>query len=111
MGAAGNTSIDPARVREQVRRVVSSRGLAGSTRLCEFLTYIVEEKIAGRGDGIKEYVIGVEVYRKPKEYDPRVDAAVRVDASKLRARLERYYEEEGSRRRPIRTVGVGGREG
>ena len=108
MGATGNTSIDPAGVRGQLRRIVSSQGFAGSTRLCEFLSYIVEEQVAGRGDSIKEYVVGVEVYRKPKDYDPRVDAAVRVDASKLRARLERYYEDEG-RNDPIRiTVPKGG---
>jgi hypothetical protein len=84
-----------------VRRIVSSQGFAGSSRLSEFLSYIVEEQIAGRGEAIKEYVIGVEVYRKPKDYDPRVNAAVRVDAGKLWARLERYYENDG-REDPVR---------
>jgi len=31
---------------------------------------------------------------KPEDYDPRVDASVRVQSAKLRLRLEQYYREE-----------------
>jgi Tol biopolymer transport system component len=56
---------------------------------------VVEEELAGRGAEIKEYVIGVQVYRKSESYDPRTDPTVRVDAGKLRARLAEYYATAG----------------
>ena len=53
------------------------------------------EAISGRGDQLKEYVIGVQVFDKETSFDPRADPIVRVQARRLRARLMRYYREEG----------------
>src|SRR5262249_30231714 len=44
---------------------------------------------------IKEYVIAIEVFEKPEDYDPQADSTVRTEASKLRSRLARYYDTEG----------------
>ena len=44
---------------------------------------------------LKEYVIGVQVFRKEESFDPRTDPIVRVQARRLRAKLVRYYREEG----------------
>ena len=54
----------------------------------EGLSYIVLEALAGRSDQLKEYTIGVEALGKPEGYDPRLDPTVRVDISKLRAKME-----------------------
>ena len=51
--------------------------------------------MAGRGSGLKEYVIGVQVFRKEDSFDPRTDPIVRVQARRLRAKLVRYFREEG----------------
>jgi Tol biopolymer transport system component len=79
----------------QLERIVAHPTFASSGRPCSFLRFVVEEQLAGRGDEIKEYVIGVQVYRKNEAYDPRTDPTVRVDAGKLRARLTEYYEGDG----------------
>jgi len=50
---------------------------------------------AGRGERLKEFVVGVEVFGKPESFDPRNDPIVRVQARRLRAQLTRYYREEG----------------
>jgi serine/threonine-protein kinase len=55
----------------------------------------VSEAIAGRQSDLKEYVIGVQVFRKEESFDPRTDPIVRVQARRLRAKLVRYYREEG----------------
>jgi TolB-like protein len=68
----------------------------GSDRLCRFLRYVVEETLAGRSQAIKEYTIGVEVYGRPADYDPKIDATVRVEAGRLRSKLAKYYSGEGS---------------
>jgi Tol biopolymer transport system component len=73
-----------------------------------FLKYIVETTLEGRGALIKEYVIALEVFEKPDGYDPREDSTVRTEASKLRTRLGRYYENEGREDPVIISIPKGG---
>jgi serine/threonine-protein kinase len=82
------------RVREQLERVLASATFRQVDRLKRFLSFIVIEAIAGRGDQLKEYVIGVQVFDKETSFDPRADPIVRVQARRLRTRLMRYYREE-----------------
>jgi serine/threonine-protein kinase len=63
--------------------------------LQRFLAFIVEESLAGRGDILKEYPIGVDVFGKDSSFDPRMDPIVRVQARRLRIRLATYYRDEG----------------
>jgi tetratricopeptide (TPR) repeat protein len=65
-------------------------------RLRDFLHFIVVETIEGRGDQLKEYTIGTLVYARRLLFDPKVDSIVRVEAGKLRARLNTYYEQAGT---------------
>ncbi|CAM5776642.1 hypothetical protein LMIY3S_05630 [Labrys miyagiensis] len=83
-------------IRAVLERIRSSEVFSGSERLCAFLLFIVEETLAGRGASLKEAVIGNEVYRRGPAYDPRIDSAVRVEARRLRRKLEDYYRDEGA---------------
>src|SRR4051794_35211462 len=80
---------------EQLDRILRSETFQQSDRLKRFLMFIVRETTAGRGAELKEYVIGVQVFRKEDTFDPRTDPIVRVQARRLRAKLVRYYREEG----------------
>ena len=80
---------------EQLERILRSETFQLSDRLKRFLMFIVRETAAGRGGELKEYVIGVQVFRKDDSFDPRTDPIVRVQARRLRAKLVRYYREEG----------------
>lgn len=82
-------------VRVQLDRVLGSPTFQQVDRLKRFLTFITVEASAGRSDQLKEYVIGVQVFGKEESFDPRTDPIVRVQARRLRARLARYYREEG----------------
>src|SRR5215510_9740027 len=82
-------------VREHLSHVLGSTAFAHVDRLKRFLRFVVEETVAGRSENIKEYSIGVEVFDREGSFDPRTDPIVRVQARRLRARLTRYYEEEG----------------
>lgn len=68
-----SNSIVPAREdREQaLRRVLESQAFARSEQLKNFLRYVCELEIAGRGGEIKEYSIGVEALGRPTSYSPR----------------------------------------
>jgi TolB-like protein/Flp pilus assembly protein TadD len=80
---------------KQLRRILRSETFHQCDRLKRFLTFIVQETAAGRASDLKEYVIGVQVFRKEDSFDPRTDPIVRVQARRLRAKLVRYYREEG----------------
>src|SRR3984957_18418013 len=80
-------------VRDQLARVVNSPGFVSSVRLCRFLTHIVNRTIDGDIDSLKEFSIAMEVFDRTSEYDPNIDAIVRVEARRLRAKLKSYYEE------------------
>src|SRR6201997_228857 len=94
--SVANSASDPvpaAAVRDQLARVVNSPGLVSSARLCRFLTHIVNRTIDGDIDSLKEFSIAMEGFDRTSEYDPNIDAIVRVEARRLRAKLKAYYEE------------------
>jgi serine/threonine-protein kinase len=62
-------------------------------RLCRFLTHIVNRTLDGDIDSLKEFSIAMEVFDRTSDYDPNIDAIVRVEARRLRAKLKAYYEE------------------
>ncbi|MBA3974245.1 MAG: hypothetical protein C0504_08530 [Candidatus Solibacter sp.] len=80
--------------REELERVLSSAALRNADSLRRLLSYVAEAYLAGKSREVKEYTIGRDVMGKPEDYDPRVDASVRVQAGKLRQRLEQYYTSE-----------------
>lgn len=84
-----------AAVRRVLGSIVRSKTFRPVDRLQRFLTYIIEETLAGRGDALKEYPIGVDVFGKDPSFDPRMDPIVRVQARRLRLRLVSYYSDEG----------------
>ena len=92
---AANPAPDGLPVREQLERILASPAFQQSDRLKRFLRFIVLEVIEGRGDQLKEYVIGVQVFGKEESFDPRTDPIVRVQARRLRAKLVHHYREEG----------------
>ena len=87
-------SVPPDLVRAQLGRILASRSFAQAERLRNFLRFVVEASLDGKATP-KEYVIAVEVCRRPPDFDPAADPIVRVDASRLRGRLKAYYENEG----------------
>ena len=88
-------------VRDHLERVVADDLFSGAARLCRFLRFTVESKIAGRENEVKEFVIGREVFDRKDGYDPRLDPIVRVEARRLRAKLAEYYAGPG-RTEPLR---------
>ena len=83
-------------VEQQLRRILASPEFQRAERSSRFLQFVVSEKIAGKGNELKETVIGVEVYSRAPGYDPRTDPIVRMEASRLRLRLQEYYANGGA---------------
>jgi hypothetical protein len=58
----------------------------------QFLRLTVERTLSGNLDQLKEYALGCDIYARSSDFDPRVDAIVRVEANRLRRKLHEYYE-------------------
>jgi tetratricopeptide (TPR) repeat protein len=88
-------ALDPGDIHSQLERILASKTFSRSPRISRFLTFVVEQTLAGQEDKLKEYLLGVEVFNRLDSFDPRIDSIVRVEARRLRYKLERYYEAEG----------------
>ena len=79
------------RVRKGLDRIVASVDFDASRRSQEFLRFIVQETLAGRGDELTQSAIATRVFDRRDDFDPVVDPIVRIQAGRLRRSLERYY--------------------
>ena len=82
-------------VRRELDRILKSRGFADAERLKNLLRYLVERKLAGEENRIKESVLAMDVFGRGPDYDTKIDSVVRVAAGKLRSRLVEYYASDG----------------
>jgi TolB-like protein/tetratricopeptide (TPR) repeat protein len=82
-------------VLSELNRILHSETFRTSDSHRSFLRYVVEQTLLGHGQDIKEYSVATEALGKDNSFDPRLDPIVRIQASKLRARLAKYYATEG----------------
>ncbi len=87
--------IDPEAVRKQLERILASPGFHASARLKRFLRFVVEETLGDDADRIKAFSIAFAVFDRGESFDPQTDTIVRVEARRLRRKLEEYYESHG----------------
>ena len=89
------TETNKAEVLGSVKKMLASALFASSPRQQRFLEYMVTHTMAGNADRLKGYTIGVEVFDRTCDFDPSVDAIVRVEATRLRNKLREYYDGSG----------------
>ena len=82
-------------IEAQLASILASRHFRQARSLEKFLTFVVGRSLIGETDRLKEISIGIEVFRRPRDFDPRIDTVVRVQAANLRRKLAEYYQEEG----------------
>jgi hypothetical protein len=84
------------RVREQLDKILASPAFANAERMRRYLRFIVEHAISSPNEPLKEMTVGMALYAGKGEFDPRTTAVVRVDATRLRAKLLEYYSSHGA---------------
>lgn len=95
-------------VAEQLERVLQSKVFQAAGRSSRLLRFLVEETVKGRSESLKDYTLGAEVFGRGGDFDPRTDPIARVEASRLRSRLELYYATEGAADSVVITLPKGG---
>jgi TolB-like protein/tetratricopeptide (TPR) repeat protein len=94
-------------VAAQLDRILASPEFATANRLSRFLRFIVEKASTGQAAAIKEYTIAIEVYDRDASCDPHLDSIVPVEASRLRTKLKKYYENPSRAREFIISLPTG----
>jgi len=88
--------VSHAAVQTQLTRMLASETFRGAERSRRLLSFIVEEALQGRAERLKDYTLGSEALGRGEQFDPRSDPIARVEASRLRSRLDVYYATEGA---------------
>jgi tetratricopeptide (TPR) repeat protein len=94
-GLDGNEPIATEEIRAELERILASDIFRSAPQLTAFLTFVVEQTLAGRAGELKGYTIAVEAFGRPPEFDPQSDPIVRVEAGRLRKALNLYFAAEG----------------
>lgn len=80
--------------RAALEQVLQSATFTRASQVRNFLRYICEMELAGRGATLHEYLIGVEAMGRPTAYSTDSDSSVRRRAYALRQKLECVYATE-----------------
>ncbi len=80
-------------VRRQMHRLLETAHFKNSRRYPALFQFIVEETLEGRGEFLKERLLGVRVFNRPPGYDTANDPIVRVTIAEIRKRIAQYYHE------------------
>ncbi len=92
-------AIDIDAARKELQEVLHSKAFRSAPTLAGLLSYLCEKRFAGEAGQIKEYSIGVDVFRRGPGFDQEADSIVRVEINRLRKRLADYYALEGASHR------------
>ena len=93
---ASFTDTERAAILAELRSILESQPFRNSSRSKQFLSYVVQHKLEGREELLKERTIGMEIFQRQAGYATGDDAVVRVQAGEVRRRLERYYHNSPS---------------
>ena len=96
LGHVQDGSVSATVVQQQVNKILRSDGFSGSEVLRNLLSFLTTHSIERPGEVVKEYELAVAVLGKAEGFDPRLDSAVRVHASRLRSKLAEYYMSDGA---------------
>jgi Tol biopolymer transport system component len=87
---AAVTVLDQTKLRAQVERLAASAEFARADRMVQFLRYVVQKTLKGDTIALRERQIGISVFERPADWDPKLDNIVRSEARRLRGKLEAY---------------------
>jgi hypothetical protein len=89
-------ALDSQAILQQLDRMLKSRHFRNSRRYPAFLAHVVRRRLDGDLDSLKERILGIEVFKRPHDYDTAADPVVRITAGEVRKRIALYYHDEGT---------------
>jgi hypothetical protein len=102
----GSNKPSAADAEAHLRAVLDSAPFRKAPAMSSLLEFLWRQ----RGAGISEYAVAVEALGKRPDFDPKIDATVRVQISRLRQKLKEFYDAEGAEFTFQITIPLGGHE-
>ncbi len=100
--------MESAKIRAQLSRILASAPFESAERSSAFLRFIVDRALEGRTNEIKESIVAVEVLGRKTSFDSKIDPIVRVEAKRLRDRLDSFYRGDGAEDQVLISLPKGG---
>jgi hypothetical protein len=91
-----------------IQRIVESPSFARASRLSDFLLFISEKALQGRGEELNEQEIGIKVFGRSADYPRSDDNIVRANATRVRQKLDEYFANTGQSERMRVSLPKGG---
>jgi hypothetical protein len=85
--------ISKSAILQELDNILASPPFRNSSRSKQFLSYVVQHRLEGHDELLKERSIGADLFHRPPDYATGDDPVVRVQAGEVRRRLEQYYHE------------------
>ncbi|WP_269583630.1 hypothetical protein [Roseibium sp. Sym1] len=93
---SADPDISPERIQAALVTALQSREFQSAPQLRAFLGFVVRATLNNEQEKLKGYTIAVEALGRPEDFNPVTDPIVRVEAARLRRRLEKYYSGTGA---------------
>jgi hypothetical protein len=87
-------------------RIVNSETFRSAPVMRELLLYLWRHQ----GESVSEYAIAIDALGRPPDFDPKIDATVRVGIARLRRKLKEQHEREMASSPFQLTIPLGGHE-
>jgi len=91
----GETAPSIPAIRAHLEELTNSPQFRQSKRCQALLRFVVDETLEGRGDLLKERIVGTQAFGREPDYETTQDPIVRNAAIEVRKRLAQYYQEHG----------------
>ena len=88
----GLETLSPSEVRRVLSAILHSPPFRSSPQIQKVLKFLVLESLEGRGDLLKERIVGAKLFDRPPDYDTNADPIVRLRVGEVRKRLALYYQ-------------------
>src|SRR5664279_1203336 len=82
--------------------MVSSAPFRTSRQCQDLLSYIVLKSLSGKGESLRERIVGVDVFGRLADYDQAEDPVVRIRAADVRKRIALYYDSTDAAERHVK---------
>lgn len=86
------TEPDAKAISQELKSILESTYFRTSKRSQQFLSYVIQYRLDGNQEPLKERTIGTEIFNRPAGYATGDDSVVRVQAGEVRRRLSLYYQ-------------------
>ena len=85
-----SSDISKQEIQQQLELILHSKDFMASQRLKDFLAFIVQATLDGKGEELKAYKIAIDVFGLEEDFDPNTNPMIRTEAGRLRSKLDHY---------------------